>query len=297
MAPKTAELITEDQANEALQQLLPGEESESPVQPAAEPESPAEETVEAVVEPTEPAVEEPEETDDVTLLRTRNKELESEVKENEERFQLREQARQEREVASDKIRQDRYLRKSTALDTALKLLEGSRTEAGVAEGDVDRFLQEARGTMHPASPSYVAPETPTAGLTEDQALVANCFLNEKGMTQTEATEFSTWIKVDAPTQMSQGEQDVARTSLDGFLRLAHSRWQEGVRVEEKKARTDDAVGAVKSVQRTQREAARAASPSTAAPRAQRVAPKEIDVSKLTPDDVSGLLKESCTQYK
>jgi hypothetical protein len=59
----------------------------------------------------------------------------------------------------------------------------------------------------------------------------------------------------------------------------------------------DAVAAVKSVQRVQREVARAAAPATA-PKKQPTAPSgEVDVSKLTPNDISTLLRKTVESYR
>ena len=299
------EEVTEEQAEVALQQLLRPEESET-AQPVPEP-TPTEETVGAAearaesAEPAAEATEEPaEEVDDVVLLKQRNEELEAQNKAIEDRYDSRLKALQNRTAASEKILRDRYLRKSTAADRAREVLQASRTEAGAAEADVERVIQELDGTMHPSSASYAAPESqmgPTMALTEDRALVLNGFLNEKGMTLEESDKFGKWIRSEARSQMTEAEQAVAGQSLDGFLRLAHSRWQEGSREKEKKAQTDDAVEAVKSVQRTQRQAAKAASLSTTSPKKQPGAPKSSDVSELTPDEVSKLVRQSYEQYQ
>lgn len=301
--PAETEEITEDQANEALQQLVHKNESEAAVESAETAEEQPVEVEAVVADDTEQVQEEQAvevaepEGDDIESLRRRAEELEVKVKEEEERFQKRLEALQQRNAANEQILRDRYLRKSTIADKALRTLKATKSETGVSEADVDAVVRELEGTMHPDSASYVPPE-PSGAATEDQALVLNSFLNEKGMTTDEADQFGNWIRTEASTAMSPAEQAVANQSIDGFLRLAHNRWQQGIRESEKQAKHSDAVGAVRSVQRTQREAARAASAPTAAPKKQPVErAKEIDVSKLTKDDVAALLRQSVEQYK
>lgn len=282
-----AEQISEDQAQEALQQLRfnTDEEAEAQAEETVE-EQPAEETaeLEAGTEETQPSEEQPPEVE------------EPEPDEAEVRFNAKLEALQHRHQENERILRDRYLRKSTSADNALKILKASRTEDGVSEADVDRVINEMEGTMHPASASYVAPAQPEA--TEDQALVLNSFLNDKGMTIQEATEFGNWVRSDAGTVMSAAEQAVAGQSLDGFLRLAHTRWQEGLSSEQKNNKRSDAVGAVRSIKRTQRAAAKAASAKPTAPRKQPAGPKtEVDYKKMTKSDVSALLRESVEQYR
>jgi len=299
--PPEQEEVTEEQAGEALQQLtLQGLESEDELdEPVAEPSAPAEtateqepqETVQAQEEVTEDA------GDDVESLRKRNEELESATKEAEKRFNERLEALKQRTSSNEQILRDRYLRKSTVADKALKVLRATRSDAGVSEAEVDQAIREMEGTLNPASASYAPPE-PSPMANEDQALVLNSFLNEQGMTVAEAEEFGKWVSGEATTAMSPAEQAVASQSLDGFLRLAHTRWQQSVHDKEKESKRDDAVGAVRAVQRTQREAARAASSAPVAPKKQPASPvTETDVSKLTPDDISALLRQSVEQYR
>lgn len=293
--------ITEEQASEALHQLLPtGEETEAspPAAVEAEPSTgeaqPAEPAVEAA-----PAEEPAAAEDDLESLKQRNEQLQADVKTSEERFDAKLQALQQRNVASEQILRDRYLRKSTTLDRVGKVLRATRTEAGVSEADVDNTLREIDGGVNPQSASYVAPiqQQAPAG-NEDQELTLNSFLNEKQMTSGEADEFGKWIRSEATTVMSEREQAVAGSSLDGFLRLAHGHWQSGIREKEKETKQSDAVGAVRSVQRTQREAAKAASAATTAPKKQPAgSAEEVDVSKLTNEEVSSLLRQSVEQYQ
>ena len=97
--------------------------------------------------------------------------------------------------------------------------------------------------------------------------------------------------------MSEQEQRLANRDLDGFLRVAHMRYGESLRNKERQ-RTET-IGAVKAVQRAQRETARAASSVPSAPRKKSTGatPGGVDVSKLTNDDVSKLLRLSVEQYK
>lgn len=296
MPKPSTEKATEEQATEALQQLtlLDGESEPEPAPaPQAAPEP--ERTPEPEAEPTE--AETAGEGDDVASLKKRYEDLQAKTAEDEKRFQARLQAHQQRSADNERILRERHLRKSTAADNALKILKASRTQEGVPEADVERAIREIEGTMHPASASHVPP-SPVPAVAEDQAIILNGFLNEKGMTGDEADEFGRWIRSEGVTALSPGEQAVAGQSLDGFLRIAHSRWQEGMREKDRKAQHNDTVDAVRSVQRTQREAARAASASPTAPRKQPAAPKTtVDIKKLTKDDIATLLRQSVEQYE
>lgn len=302
------EKVSEEQAGEALQQLLGNaeeSESEQTEVEAAEPSEAAPVEEQAEPEVTEQAAEAAAE-DDLESLRKRNEELESATKETESRYEKRMKALQERTEANESILRDRYLRKSTAVDRALRVLRATKSSEGVSEADVEQAIREIEGTMNPQSASYAPPEPqyqqpqyqPTPQGNEDQALILNSFLNEKQMTAEDAESFTNWVRTQAGTEMSQQEQAVAAQSLDGFLRLAHGRWNDGIREKENNGRRDDAAAAVRSVQRTQREAARAAAPGNSAPKKQPAAtPEEVDVSKLTPADVSALLRKSVEQYR
>jgi hypothetical protein len=296
--------ITDDQANEALGQIMAEATGTAP--PAAEEAAPEQSTTAtapvetgAVTATEGDAVEVTTEApaDDLESLMRRNEELQAEQKAANERFDAQLEAIRQRNAANEGILADRYRRKATVADRALKTLRATRTEDGVSEQDVDRVIREMEGTMHPDSTSYATPEaSPMAN--EDQALVLNSFLNEQRMTAEQADEFGKWIRSDATTVMSPTEQAVANESLGGFLRLAHVRWQEAVHEKEKEATRNDAVGAVRSVQRTQREAARAASAPASAPQKQLEAPAAtVDLSKLKDEDIATLLRQSVEQHK
>ena len=294
------QMVTEEQANEAFKQLTfnSGGQDGVPPQPESAPvpepetpeaEQPAGDAVPQVEAGTAAEVQVPEEVPAPT---------QQDVDDLEKRFQERADATQQRFQQNQQILNDRNLRKSTSHDRLLNALMATRTEGGIAESEVDRIIREAQGTMNPASASFVAPEpapvaVPLVATQEEQAIVTNNFLNEKGMTDNEATEFGNWITSDGQTALTAGEQDVARQSIDGFLRIAHGRWQ-GVVKENKRS---DAVDAVRTVQRTQRAAAKAASPATTAPKTQPAAPAQKDLKDLTPDDVSKLVRLSITQYQ
>ena len=306
MAPEAQ--VTEEQAAAALHQIVTGEESEAqltlvPVrspEPTEEPEPPAEEPAEPATET--PAEEVPEaavspETDDVASLKQRLAERDKQATEAEQHYQSRLTALQARQQESERILRERHLRKSTVADRALKILKATRSESGVPETEVDRVIQEIEGTMNPQSASYVPPSNQTEA-TENQAIALNTFLNEKQMDTNEADEFGRWIKTDAATSMHPNEQALAYRDIDGFLRIAHLRYQESL-----KAKTNqraNAVEAVKTVQRTQKHAARAASAAPAAPRKTTVAgtpSNSIDFDKVTQDDVSTWIKQSLDQYR
>lgn len=292
--------VSEDQANEALQQLIGGNHESEDDQQVEVPEHSVVASAEA-----EPGVEQvagEAADDDLESLRQRNKDLEAARTEAETRFEARMKAHQDRSAANEQILRDRYLRKSTASDKALSVLRATKSESGVTTEDVEQAIREIEGTMNPQSASY-APQheyvqTATAPVySEDQAITINSFLNDKGMTKADADQFGNWIKTESGTVMSQAEQAVANQSLDGFLRLAHTHWNRGLREKEKDGVRSDAIGAVRSVQRTQREAAKAASTSPRAPQKQPAAsPVDVDVSKFTDDDISSLLRQSVEQY-
>ena len=294
--------VTDDQANDALNSLM-GITSEGEPAPAPEPEPEPEPQTEAepAAEQAAPAEGEPEpEQDDVASLKARLDSLNQKIGETEKQYQERLTAVQSRHSQNEQILRDRYLRKSAATANALKILRSARSDAGVSEQDVDRVIREMEGTMHPDSDSY-APPAPTqapTSLNEDQAIVLNSFLNEQGMTSAEADAFGNWIRTEADRTMSQAEQDIAKQSLGGFLRLAHVRFQEHLAKKASDTKRNDVIGAVRSVQRTQRQAARAGQAAPAAPLKQPAASKQtVDLKSLTSDDISTLLKQSTQQYR
>jgi hypothetical protein len=106
------------------------------------------------------------------------------------------------------------------------------------------------------------------------------------------------MQTEAASTMSPAEQAVAGESLGGFLRLAHLRWNESMAAKAKEVKRDDAVAAVRVVQRTQRAAARASASTTAAPRKQPApSNQEVDITKLTKDDIAALVRQSVEQYR
>lgn len=293
--------ITEDQANEALRALIEGanaepdapvtvrkglmaesKQPELPISQSAESPEPAPEP--APAETPAPAVEEPpKEPDDIAALKKRLDDQRSE-------YDAKVRAIQERYQHNERIVRERFLRKATATDKALKTLRAVKTtEGGIPVEDVDRTIQEIEATMNPASPSY---QPPPAAI-EDQSIILNDFLNEKGMTAKDSEEFGNWIRGEGATSLSAQEQALAGRDLDGFLRLAHVRYEQAKT--KPTATRNAAVEAVRSVQRTQREAARAATATPAAPRKTGSAPQGIDMTKLTHDDISALLRQSVEQ--
>ena len=272
--------ITMEQAEEALAAITrssSGDEPEpSPVVETAAPEpSVAEVATEPIAE--EPTAGEPE-VDDVTSLKKRLEDYEAKVAEKEKLHESRWKAFQDRASQNEQILRERYLRKSSTADRALKILKATRSEQGVPETEVDTVIREIESTMNPQSVSYALPVQPV-GATEDQAIVLNEFLNEKGMTTEEANEFGNWVRSEGAAKLTPREQAVAEHSLDGFLRIAHNRYGQDMREKEKQSQRNDAVEAVKSVQRTQKDAARAASSAPTAPR------KSVSTSGGKPTDI------------
>jgi len=292
--------VTEDQANQALQQLARenrGEEEPAQEEPVQEPEQPEPQAPQAAGDGTGEVQEaaageagEPQPEPEEPQQAQPSAEAEQEAR---KQWEARYKAMQERAAQNEKILRDRLLSKSSAADEALKIIRASLTEQGVDRAEAERVIGRLAGTMHPESVSYAPPPPQAAPDTQDQALTLNAFLNEKGMTQDEAMEFGTWVRNEAEKVLSPSELAVGQQSLDGFLRIAHNRWQSGAKEADKTARRDAATEAVRSVQRTQRAAARAASTVPTAPRRQPAAPRTaVDVRKLTPDDVSRLVRES-----
>lgn len=296
---KPEEAISEEEASQAMHELVSGGEAESIPDAPAEAEPAAGKTgapAEVEKAPEEAAPEASE--DDVESLKRRVSDMEATLQSRTDESRSRTDAIQRRFSQNEQILRDRLLRKSTSVDKALKLLKEARSESGVDPADVDRIIREMEGTMHPSSPSYQPPAADQASATEDQSIVLNSFLNEKAMSLQEADEFGKWLRGEATTELSPIEQAVAGRDLDGFLRIAHSRFDESRKNTDDNKKRADAVGAVRSVQKTQREAARAASTPASAPKKQPAgAEKEIDVRKLTKDDVSALLRQTVEQYR
>lgn len=302
--------ITEEQAANALRQLVADQKTATePEAKAAEPqtaeeapvEEPAAEADEPVAAATEAdAAEAPEaatQDDDVASLRQRLDKAEKDRAEADARFNERLTAINQRASDNQRILNDRFLRKATVADRALKTLRSVRSETGLPEAEVDRVIQEIEATMNPASQSYAPPPQQQRN-TEDRDIALNEFLNERQMTATEAVDFGRWVQTEAPNTMTQGELNVANESVGGFLRLAHDRWQGSIRA--KSNQRTEAVEAVKTVQRTQKQAARAASAAPAAPRKTTVksAQKDtIDFKDVTPEMVSDWARKSVEQYK
>lgn len=289
--------VTEEQAAAALHEIVTGETEAAPDggQEVAEGQE-GQAADEAPAGEGEPAGEEAE-TDDVESLKKRLQDVESRQKEWEATAQSRSEAMQKRFSQNEGILRERFLRKSAVTDRALKLLEQAKSESGVDPADVERLIGEMKGTMNPASASYAPPQE-TASATEDQAIVLNSFLNEKRMSTQEADEFGGWLRGDAGTSLSPIEQAIAGRDLDAFLRIAHDRFRARQTEAQKATQKAEAVGAVRSVQQTQRQAARAATTTTAAPRKQPAGTgKGVDPSKLTKDDVSALLRQTVMQYR
>jgi hypothetical protein len=301
----TEQKVTEEQAGEALRALMtntPMKDLSAPE--TTEPEPAAESTPAPAPVESEPATEPAEveasaaevPSDDVESLRKRLKEVEDTRESAIKAASDRTEAIQSRSRQNETILRERLLKKSSAVDRALKTLKQARSSEGVPEAEVDRIIAEIQATMNPQSASYTpVPEPPTYSQ-EDAAIVLNDFLNEKGMSNAESDKFGSWMRTEASESLSQAEQAIANRDLDGFLRVAYNRFNESARTKE--SQRNETVAAVKSVQRTQREAARAASSSPTAPRKQPTgANNEIDVKKLTHEDVDKLLRMSVEQYK
>lgn len=319
MAEKVKRTVTAEQANEALRALVTdqGDEpqpqaeeaapaAEAPAESPAEPKAAAEPAAEAAQGPPAEPVQAAE-GDDVASLKKRLEDRDQEVKRVTELHEQRLRAAQERFQQNEQILRQRFLRKATAAERALQTLKRTRTQEGVPEKDVDHVIAEIEATMNPASPSYspaIASPAPGPTPSEDQAIVFNSFLNEKGMSLDEAAEFGRWIQAEAASKLSPRELAVSERDLDGFLRLAHVHWATAMRDNDRAKAKTDAVAAVQAVQRTQREAARATAPPTAPrkpPSAAPATPAYADIKKMTPESrqkwVSDLVKASIDEYR
>ena len=185
--------VTEEQAAEALRALatqahIDDDEPEPQVAAAPEPEPTPEPepVVETPKDETPSEVIAASESDDVASLRKRLEERETEAQSLAELNEKRLKATQERFAQNERTMREKYLKKSSVADRALHILEQTRTEKGVSETEVDRVIQEIRGTMSPQSPNYAPP--PQQAAYEDNGIVLNSFLNEKGMTQEDSQE-------------------------------------------------------------------------------------------------------------
>jgi hypothetical protein len=304
--------ITEEQAAAALKEVLGShlDENEQPqttsvevpaeetAAPAAE-SAPAETTAAGAAE--EPAEEAPAAEDDIESLKKRLAEREAADAEREKAYEARERAIEQRGVENERILRERLLRKSAAADRARQILERSKTQEGVTQEEVDRVIQDIQGTLNPASANYVPP-TVQAETNEDAVITLNRFLNEKKISQEEQEEFGKWIQGEGSKLLTAAEQAVAQQSLDGFLRIAHQRWKDTSNEKVMATQRAETVNAVKSIQKTQKEAAKAASAPAAAPRKQPTAgTKELDLHKLPQKErdaaISALVRASVEQYR
>ena len=301
------EKVTEEQASAALSEIYQSAEEGIPVQTQEPEPAPVEEpsTEEAPAVETEPEAESaPEaasEGDDVASLKRRLQERDTQAIKDKEEADTRWKAFQARAAENERILRDRYLRKSSITDKAMRVLRAIRSQEGVPEADVDGVIREIESTLNPASASYVQPSVgPEYAV--DAAITLRSFLNEKRLTDEEAADFGNWMETEGRRTLSPREQAVANQSLDGFLSIAHSKWQYGVREKDREAQRAATVEATRSVQRTQKEAARAASASPAAPRKQTSGKTQLpDLKKMSKAEkdlyVATLLKQSVEQYE
>lgn len=294
------EKVTEEQATNALRSLM-GPQEDPPVaepepEPAPEPTpEPSPETTaepEAEAEPT-PEVEAAAPTDDVESLRKSLKDRDEELERTRKSADERAAAIQQRAQQNEQILRERFLKKAADADRAHKLLKRSRSAEGVTEREVDETISALEAGMNPSSPSYTPPAEQGHDR-QDQAIVLNAFLNEKGMTIGEADTFlNKWMREEATNVLTESEQRIANRDLDAFLRIAHNKFIEGQREKGKAQRRSEAVEATRVVQRSQREAARAATAAPAAPRKTGApAPRPVDVKSLKPADISTLLRKT-----
>lgn len=302
------EKVTPEQAEGALRELLSGkQEAQDTEEPAPAPDPETTPKVEEP-EPDQPAeAEEPEpdagaspeteaasapEGDDIVSLRKRIEEGEAKRKADKDLFDARWKAVNERGRQNEDILRKRLLTKSSIVDRARTMLERLSSDNGPTQVEVDRLLEDIRGTMNPASPSYVPPpQAQHADLSEDHIITLNAFLNEHEMTAENADRFGRWLQGDGRTVLTPQEQAIADQSLDGFLRIAHRRWSDAETEADKKKRQADAVEAVKTIQKTQRLAAKAGAATPRAP-TKTSTPAPSKPAKLSKDDVSALLRQT-----
>lgn len=302
--------VTLEQANQALSDILAAHRGESaseepaaqePVAQEAAPEPEAQEPVKQESAPAEPETEaepeqeavaataEPEEvqSDDVESLKKRLSEATAQYEADQKAASARTEAISARSRQNEEILRKRFLGKSAAADLALKTLRAIRSQEGTTEAEIDRVIAHIQGTMNPNSPSYAPP--PDANL-EDQAIILNNFLNERGLGNSESDAFANWMRHDAETVLEPSEKAIAERDLDAFLRIAYRRYIDDNGRKEREKQRGDAVAAVRAVQRTQRQQARAASAASTPRRTATPGKAQTQTKELTPADISTLVK-------
>lgn len=234
------------------------------------------------------------------------------VKEAEERltsrFEDQRKVDRERSSQNEKILRDRILRHGSANSQARELLETALKDPdGFTREAAERVVAQLRGSVNPQSSSFEpAPAATPSGsfneaeAREDQALALNTFLNDVGLSKDEQDEFGKWVTSEGRTALSEREQAVAGVDLGAYLTIAHNRWTASRNTQKAEAKRSATTDAVRAVQRVQKAAARAGAPasSTRKPAASAAAARAgtIDIAKLTPNDVSKLVRESAERH-
>jgi len=310
--------VTEEQAHEALRTAFAGNTAEPEYVPQTEQPSDTQTDEPAGVVASGDGEEVQEGSDfhedDLESLKARLGSIEQEREKERQESQSRLEAFRLRNQENEKILRDKFLRKSAAADYARQVLQKALTEEGAGESEIKQVLEKLQGTMNPASANY-SPEIQQQQQyqqyqqyqqqqsyqdPQDQVLTMNNFLNEKNMSPEEATTFGNWLRTDAVNVMSPVEQNIAQQNVDAFLRIAHNRWKEGASEQEKTQARQDAVQAVKAVQRTQKEAQKATSGRSSAPIQSRGTPPAKSAQEvaeaMTKADVSILFQQLVDRY-
>ena len=247
-----AQQATNTEATEAVDTTTPQVSTESPGQPDSTP-------------PTG-------EVEDVAALRLRLTELEG------ERDSISERAAKNLEWA-----RGLGLRKASEADRLRTVLKQIAEGKEIERAEVERILaiqDSAANTQNSLVPFQAA--APPPQVDENTQLEAEQFVMDYRLNDKRAGEFKSWL--DKPDN-GLTNKDVVPGSLYHTLALAYGKYQQAISV------TNPAtVKAVQSLQRTQREVARASGTVTTRAKPSTPAEPPVDLMKLAKTDVEGFRK-------
>lgn len=270
----------------ALRQSLASEpaeaEAESTTEEVAEPEV-AE--AEPVAEEAAPA-EEPAEQDDVASLKTRLAEREAEAG----RYKEQLEAALARNRQSQESLNSRAMRFASQRDRARQLLEKAMSPEGVDKADAERLLADIRGGYNEASANYQPAQQPVAQpQSDDNSIAINEWLNDNGLTETEAASFDAWIR----TKATLTDRERRLTDPYTLLTSIAPRWREAARSEsEASAQSADTTRAIKTVARVQKQAAKTASAGIGSTKVGKSSPAMKNPPKPTDAELGALFRQS-----
>ena len=293
---------SEDEANAALNTILgrntepegstegdkaPSERPPQSLNYASEENAPVEEA------PEETAAEQQAEGDDVASLKARLEEAEKKQAEYDRRFQdIQTRSRQSIEAT-----RARMLAKSTQLDKARILLERALTsEQGVDKAEVERLMAEIQSGYNPASSNYQPAPTPFQPQplpSEDAISGVNDFLNENGILTAEADEFGAWARGPSHT-LTQRDIDLANRDTYAFMHSAWPKFAKWKAQQEADKQPEPSVTAkaIKTVQKVQKAAARAASNMPSEAGGSQGQPKARKPSEVSDNELANAFRSS-----